>query len=88
MPTDNTDFMATRHSERLAVVENEVKSVKEELHEHKIETRTQLAIVNSKLDDLLQLKYKGMGAFWLAASIIGSGIGGLIITLFTIFRGS
>lgn len=78
----------TNQSERLAIVETEVKSIKDELHEHKIETKHQFEIVNSKLDDLIQLKYKGMGAFWLAASIIGSGIGGLLVSLMNLFKGT
>lgn len=36
------------------------------------------AEMNKKLDDLLQIKYKGIGAFWLASTIIGTGIIGLI----------
>lgn len=78
----------TNQAERLAIVEVEVKSVKEELHEHKIETRAQLEIVNKKLDDLLQLKYKGMGAFWLAASIIGSGVWGIVMMAINLFKGT
>jgi hypothetical protein len=30
--------------------------------------------MDKKLDDLLALKYKGAGAFWLASTIIGTGI--------------
>jgi len=30
--------------------------------------------VNNKLDDLLALRQKGIGAFWLASALVGSGI--------------
>lgn len=78
----------TNQSERLAIVETEVKLIKDELHEHKLDTKHQFEIVNGKLDDLIQLKYKGMGAFWLAASIIGSGIGGLLLSVLNYFKGA
>lgn len=72
--TDQSD----RNGERLAIVEVEVKSVKSELHEHKLETREQFIIINNKLDDLIKLKYKLVGVL-LAASIITSGIWGVVV---------
>jgi hypothetical protein len=44
-----------------------------------VETRLQslestVGSMDKKLDDLLALKYKGAGAFWLASTIIGTGI--------------
>ena len=77
----------TEQTERLAVVEEQVKSVKSELHEHNTETRDQFIIVNKKLDDLLQLKHKTFGAFWLAASIIGLVLNGLGLAVFNFIRG-
>lgn len=77
----------TEQTERLAVVEVEVRTVKQELHEHKIETSEQFKLVNGKLDELLQLKYKSAGAFWLAASIIGLVLNGLGLAVFNFFKG-
>ena len=54
--------------ERLILVEYQ-------LAELKLEQRQ----TNAKLDELLQLKAKGTGAFWLASTIIGTGIIGIIM---------
>ena len=57
-------------SERLALLE-----YKDELREEALED------IRHKLDELLQLRSKGMGAFWLASSLIGTGIIGAIFSL-------
>lgn len=36
------------------------------------------AIIKEKLEELLQLKHKGMGAVWLVSLIIGTGLLGLL----------
>lgn len=61
---------AIKTAERIAVLELEVKSLKEEVQ-----------ATNSKLDELLDLKSKGMGAFWLLSILFGSGILGGIALL-------
>ncbi len=38
--------------------------------------------INEKLDELLTLKNKGIGAFWLASTIVGTGIIGLFTQLY------
>lgn len=58
---------AIKTAERIAVLELEVKSLKEEVQ-----------ATNSKLDELLELKSKGMGAFWLLSILAGSGVLGVI----------
>jgi hypothetical protein len=68
------------YGERMARVETELKELKAAFNEHKIE-------VNSKLDELLALKYKGAGAFWLASALIGTGIVGFITQIFHFFGG-
>lgn len=42
---------------------------------------------NEKLDSLLELKAKGMGAIWLASAVLGSGILGGIYLLTSWLRG-
>lgn len=42
--------------------------------------------MEGKLDDLLALKNKGAGVFWLFTTIIGSGIIGLIIQVLDWFK--
>lgn len=34
---------------------------------------------NQKLDDLLAMRNKGVGAFWLASTLLGTGIVGFIV---------
>lgn len=38
--------------------------------------------VNKKLDDLLTLRSKGIGAFWLASVLFGTGLVGGLIAFF------
>lgn len=38
--------------------------------------------MNHKLDDLLALKYKGAGAFWLMTTLFGTGLFGLLYAFF------
>lgn len=40
--------------------------------------QTQQQEMNNKLDDLLAMRHKGMGAFWLASALIGTGIIGFL----------
>lgn len=62
--------MTRTDGERVAALEVEVSALKGEIQE-----------ISVKMDSLLELKNKGMGAFWFASAIIGSGIGGFILTL-------
>lgn len=57
--------------ERLAVVEVEVSSLKKDIEK-----------MTEKLDELLALKAKGAGAFWLATSLFGVGFS-VVITYIT-----
>lgn len=61
--------------ERLTRVEEQVNSLKDDVKE-----------MNAKLDDLLILRWKGQGAFWLAAMLIGTGIVGAISQLLHYLR--
>jgi len=62
-------------AQRIAVLELEVKNL-----------NTELSDVNKKLDELLQLRSKGVGAFWLASSLLGTGIVGALIMVFNWFK--
>lgn len=57
--------MSLSQAERTAALEVEVREMK-----------TELQSVNAKLDELIGIKNKGVGAFWLASSLIGTGIVG------------
>jgi len=62
-------------AQRIAVLELEVKNLNAELSD-----------VSKKLDELLQLRSKGMGAFWLASTLLGTGLVGAATVLFNWFR--
>ncbi len=61
----------TSQIERLARLEERVRVLEEKAD-----------IINDKLDELLALRYKGAGAFWLMTALFGSGIAGLLYSLF------
>lgn len=56
--------------ERVAVLETKMGEIQHELTD-----------IKGKLDELLHLKSKGMGAFWFVSLIVGSGIFGLFTAL-------
>lgn len=64
------------HHARLAVLEHRVNSFD-----------MKITAIDNKLDELLQLRSKGMGAFWLASSLFGTSILGLIITMVNWMKG-
>lgn len=66
----------TTMGERMAVVETEVKELKQQFTDHQSYTSREFADINNKLDDLLALRNKGAGVFWLISSLIGAGIVG------------
>ena len=72
----------------MARVEVEVIALKESLDEHKKQTVEQFTDIGKKLDDLLTLRNKGAGVFWLISSLMGVGfIGGTVQFLHYMFGG-
>lgn len=59
----------TTVAERLTKLETEMAQLLSNQEERKRETHN----INEKLDDLLALRNKGLGAFWLATSLAGVG---------------
>jgi hypothetical protein len=57
----------TVQGERLVRVEEQVNELREKVDS-----------LEAKIDSLLVLRYKGAGAFWLAATLIGTGIIGML----------
>lgn len=45
------------------------------------EIQCQQTEINNKLDDLLGLRNKGVGVFWLASALLGTGIVGFLDVL-------
>lgn len=66
-------------AERMARVEVEVIALKESIENHKRETAKSLSDIDTKLDELLALRNKGAGAFWLISCLVGTGIIGMIV---------
>ena len=75
--TDREDF------ERLKALEVEVQNLAKDFA--KIEG--ELSQVNTKLDNLLEFKNKGMGAFWLVSALVGSGLIGIVTSLIDWIKG-
>jgi len=57
-------------AEEIAAMKVEIKYLKDQVHD-----------MNAKLDNLLALRYKGAGAFWLASALFGIVFTGLLAYL-------
>jgi hypothetical protein len=49
---------------------------------------SQLSDINSKLDELLDFKSKGQGAFWLGSAVFGTGLIAVLMPLINWFKGA
>lgn len=67
---------STAEAERVRTIE-----VKQE------ELASSIASMDAKLDELLALKNKGMGAFWLASILIGAAFTGIVTFVTSWFHG-
>lgn len=65
-----------RTTERITVLEVEVRNLK-----------TTIEDMNDKLDDLLTLRAKGVGVFWIASTLFGTGIVGALTAFSHWLRG-
>lgn len=75
--------MTPYETERLVRVEETVKHIQEDVKE----LREKLPMIESKLDELITIKQKGAGVFWLLSTIMGEvGIVGLIMFVFEHLR--
>lgn len=50
------------------------------------DVQTKQGQINDKLDELLAMRNKGIGAFWLASTLLGTGIVGFIVQLVSWWR--
>lgn len=67
--------MSRTEAERIAVLETKFDELQKDL-----------VSISGKLDELLELKTKGMGAVWLVGLIFGSGILGLVAFVSGFFK--
>lgn len=65
----------TTQGERIARVEERVENLEKTMHR-----------VEDKLDELLAIRYKGAGAFWLASILFGTSIMGAVFTFMNWWR--
>lgn len=70
------------YGERIMRLETEVTELRIRAEENKLTNDKQFAEVNQKLDALLTLRDKGIGAFWLASVVVGTGIAGALWAAF------
>lgn len=70
-------------AQRIAVLEVKVENL---ITEQKEIVSVQTSI-DTKLSELLELKSKGLGAFWLASTLMGTGLLGLVVALVNWARG-
>jgi hypothetical protein len=63
------------NEERIAILETMVADM-----------RTTQSSIETKLDDLLALRNRGIGAFWLASGLLGTGIIGALGAIFGWFK--
>lgn len=70
-------------AQRIAVLEVKVENL---IAEQKEMVSVQTSI-DTKLSELLELKSKGLGAFWLASTLMGTGLLGLVVALVNWMRG-
>lgn len=69
--------MTRPEAERLAILETEMREVR--ANQARFEVKQDA--MDAKIDDLLALRHKGVGAFWLASALTGTGIIGGISLL-------
>lgn len=63
-------------AQRLAIVELKVQNF-----------TTDVQSIDRKLDELLELRQKGLGAFWLASALVGTGVMGFLTWAINLLKG-
>jgi hypothetical protein len=74
------------NAERIAQLETLVEVLRDEQRAHILAVKQESEKTNRKLDDLLMLRAKGVGAFWLASTLLGTGIVGMIVSIVEWFK--
>jgi phosphatidylglycerophosphatase A len=73
--------------ERITALEVQMASLQLSMLTHMKETEKRHDDMSGKLDELLGLRNKGVGAFWLASALAGTGIIGAILSFFSWWKG-
>lgn len=74
-------------AERVAVLESQVEHLNAQMVLDRSERKQELEVLSGKIDELLTLKNKGAGAFWLFGIIFGSGIIAAATAIVSWFKG-
>lgn len=78
----DTDLVA-----RLAVLEVKVDQWHQQCATDRAEAKVQYNSLDSKIDELLTFRAKGVGAFWLASTVLGTSLVGALSVVFNWFKG-
>lgn len=73
--------------ERITALEVQLADLQAAMTLHMADTEKRQENMDGKLDDLLGLRNKGVGAFWLASALAGTGIIGAILSFFDWWKG-
>ena len=73
--TETSPDRVLEQAERLAVLETKFEQLVADN-----------SLIKKKLDELLELKQKGLGAFWLVGLVVGTGLLGLASTILGFFN--
>lgn len=73
--------------ERIATLEVQIKNIEDQMEKIAAESERRHNEMAGKLDELLDLKQKGTGAFWLASTLFGIGIVTFFTELFEWWKG-
>jgi hypothetical protein len=76
----------TRLETQLAQLSEEIKRYVDADLEAHAELLSKVVAQSGKIDGLLELKAKGMGALWLASAVLGTGVLGIIYAVISYFR--
>lgn len=76
----------TTPGERIVRVEVQLGELKTAFDEHKNYTHSEFKNIEKKLDDLITLRNKGFGVFWLMSVLVGTGVVGLFFQILSWFR--
>ncbi len=76
----------TAQAERIRALEVQMNILARSIIDHNADDKEFHKSVDAKLDILLDLRAKGVGAFWLASAILGTGIVGALATLMSWFK--
>jgi hypothetical protein len=74
-------------AERITALEIQLATLQSSMTKHMIDTEKRHESMNDKLDDLLGLRNRGVGAFWLASALAGTGIIGAVLSFFDWWKG-